>query len=121
MEKRQATEVKLWFLILNHMRGNTENGTCVASSYDKKKLIDWHNSQLAPAPYEKEGSPSFECHGDSHRWHKVFIEGGPLEWFNPCDNFDGPDHYGNGLKFEWGLQDMIERVVASGKVGMFIE
>lgn len=101
METRDITEVKVWKLILNPMRGNTENGTLVAIAYEKQKLIDWHNSLLATELYKEEGSPSFDSHEFSHTWHKAFIKGSELEWFNPCDNFDSPNHYGHGLNFEW--------------------
>lgn len=36
METRQITEVKIYKLILNPMRGNTERGNIVAIAYDKQ-------------------------------------------------------------------------------------
>jgi hypothetical protein len=101
METRQVTETKIYKLVLNPMRDNTEQGSLVAISFDKQKLIEWHNRQLATEPYTDNGSPSFECHGDSHNWHKSFIKGGELEWFNPCDNFNEPNHWGHGISEEW--------------------
>ena len=108
METRQITEVKVWKLILNPMKGNTENSTVVAVSYEKQKLIDWYNSLLAPEPYTDKGEVSFPDKGDfagyendSHSFHKVFIKGSELEWYNPCDSFEVPDRNGQGLSFVW--------------------
>ena len=107
METRQVTEVKIYKLILNPMRGNTENGSIVAIAYEKQKLIDWYNSLLATEVYAEEGSPSFECHGDSHKWHKAFKLGSELEWFNPCGSFE-PDHYGHGISEEWVMEQQLQ-------------
>lgn len=108
METRQITEIKVWKLILNPMKGNIENSTIVAVSYEKRKLIDWYNSLLAPEPYTDKGEVSFPDKGDftgyennNHAFHKVFIKGSELEWYNPCDSFEEPNHYGQGLDFEW--------------------
>ena len=101
METRTIIEEKLYKLILNPMRSNTEAGHIVALSYDKQKLIDYHNSLLAPQVIKEEGSPSFDSHGDSHVWNKAFQIGSALEWFNPCyGNFE-PDYFGHGVGFEW--------------------
>lgn len=107
MESRQITEYKVYRLILNPMRGNTEDAITVAISYEKQKLINWYNSQLATEVYVKEGLPSFEVHGDSHRWHKTFREGSDLEWYNPCyDNFE-PDRYHHGISSLWAQEQHI--------------
>lgn len=109
METRQITEVKIYKLILNPMRGNTENGSIVAIAYEKQKLIDWYNSKLAPEVLVEEGSPSFECHGDSHKWHKTFRAGSELEWYNPCyGNFE-PNHYGHGISEQWATEEAVQR------------
>lgn len=84
METRLVTEVKVYILTLNLMRGNSEDGEIVAISYEKEKLINWYMMQLAPAPFQEEGDPIFTCHGDSHVWRKTFNTGSQLEWFNPC-------------------------------------
>lgn len=90
------------------MKGNTENSTVVAVSYEKQKLIDWYNSLLAPEPYKDNGKVSFPRKRNidgysnaSHSFHKVFIKGSELEWYNPCDSFKGPDRNGQGLSFQW--------------------
>ena len=100
METRTITEEKIYKLILNPMRGNTETWNIVAIAYEKQKLIDWYNSLLAIEVYKENGSPSFECHGDSHIWHKTFREGSELEWYNPCPNFE-QDYYWHGIGEEW--------------------
>jgi hypothetical protein len=63
---------------------------------------------MATENYVDAGSPSFECHGDSHNWHKTFKQGSHLEWFNPCSNFEEPDHYGHGIQWEWTTQEDID-------------
>lgn len=101
MEARQKTEVKIYKLVLNPMRSNTESAAIVAISYEPQKLIDWYNSQLADEPYSEIGSPSFDCHGDSHNWHKSFKRGSELEWYNPCSHTFEPNSYGHGISYEW--------------------
>jgi len=101
METMLIPHTKVYALVLNPMQGNTENCHLAALSYEKQKLIDYHNSFLAPEPYVDEGAPSFECHGSSHNWHKSFTKGSPLEWMNPCDNFDEPNRHGQGIVFQW--------------------
>lgn len=101
METRQVTEIKVYKLVLNPMRSNMEAGEIVALSYDKQTLIDWYESQLAPEPYNDEGSGSFAVHGDTHQWHKSFKKDGPLEWYNPTDLHNQDDYYGHGVSHEW--------------------
>lgn len=109
METRQVTEIKIYKLILNPMRGNTENANMVAIAYEKQKLIDWYNSLIATEEYSEVGTPSFDCHGDSHKWHKTFRQGSELEWYNPCyENFE-PNHHGHGISEEWVMQEAIDR------------
>ena len=96
METRFVEQVKIYAMRLNPMRANTEANEVVAISYDKQALINYYNSQLAPEGYVEEGSPSFDCHGDTHRWHKSFIKGN-LEWFNPLYDINSTDHYGHGI------------------------
>jgi len=107
METRQIEEVKVWGLILNPLKENTENGNVVALAYEKQKLIDWYNSLLAPEPYEDKGEVNFPSKGDfggysnpNHTFYKVFIKGSELEWFNPCD-MDVLNDFGHGLNFQW--------------------
>lgn len=107
METRQITEVKIYKLILNPMRSNTEDATIVAIAYERQKLIDWYNSLKAIEVLVEEGAPSFECHGDSHRWHKTFKIGSELEWYNPCGNFER-NHYGHGISEEWAREQAVQ-------------
>jgi len=101
MQTRTITEVLVYKLVLNNMRSNTESRTIVAVSTERQNLIDWYNDQLAPEPYYSEGSPSFDCHGNSHTWYKVFKEGSELEWYNPCYSDFEPDHCGHGISSVW--------------------
>lgn len=111
METRNITEVKIYKLVLNPMRGNTENSVLVAIAYDKVKLAQWYNDQIATENYVDVGEPSFACHGDSHHWHKTFKQGGHLEWYNPCSNLEEPDHYGHGIQWEWTTQESIDSFI----------
>lgn len=101
METRQITEIKVYGLILNPMRGNTEAGSLVAISYNRAKIIDWYDSLLEVEPYVEADSGSFECHGDIHNWHKCFKKGSPLEWYNPCDKDFAMNRYGQGIREMW--------------------
>ena len=100
METRQVTQVKIYKLILNPMRGHTEDASMVAISYEEQKLIDWYNEQVDNEGYVDEGTPSFDCHGDSHKWHKTFKKGSELEWFNPIGEWE-PNRHGHGISEEW--------------------
>lgn len=83
------------------MRSNAETSNLVAWSDDKDKLLNWYRLHLVN-PYIEYGDPSFETHGHSHSWHKVFAKGSPLEWYNPMDFEDGtPNCFGQGLYSEW--------------------
>ncbi len=99
METRQVTEIKIWKLVLNPMRSNAENSMVMAISDDRDKLINYYNSHLVE-PYSDNGSPSFECHVDSHNWHKTFRKGSELEWLNPTD-LENVNSFGQGISFEW--------------------
>ena len=70
VETRTITQVLVWKLILNPMRANTETSSLAAWSDDRDKLLQWYNSQKTE-PYTDKGSPSFECHGDTHNWYKL--------------------------------------------------
>ena len=108
METRQITQVKIWKLILNPMTSNTENGSLVAFSDDKDKLLNWYRNEFADEPYYSVGEHYFPAKGDfpanfegQYRYYKVFKQGSQLEWMNPMNNENEPDHYGHGISCEW--------------------
>ena len=112
METRQKTEVKIYSLVLNPMRGNTEGAVTVAASYDKERLIAWYKDQFAEEPYFSICDNYFPAkvdfsdnHIQGQRFHKVFKKNGPLEWFNPINLFDKDSMegigYGHGLHEQW--------------------
>lgn len=110
IEKRTITQVLVWKLILNPMTRNTGDSELIAWSDDKDKLMDFYNDHKVE-PYKEEGHASFECHGNSHTWRKVFKKGSPLEWYNPFDSEDGsPNYYGQGLTSEWVNEHMLDRI-----------
>ena len=125
METRQVTQVKLYKLILNPMRSNTEDGKMVAISYSKDKLLDWYKNEMEEKDYEEVGDPSFECHGDSHTWRKTFKKGSVLEWFNPINLFDrdsieGIKEYGHGIQEQWLFEGQAEEFASSNNEIIFI-
>src|SRR3990167_8385740 len=81
METRTVTQVKVWMIYLNPMTGHTQERDLVAWSDDKEILLKWYEDQKTE-PYTEEGPPSFDIHGLTHKWNKVFKKGGPLEWYN---------------------------------------
>ena len=115
METRQITQIKIWKLIMNPMTTNTEHNQLLVISDDRQKLLDWYKLQFADEPYFSVGENYFPAKGDfpvqhdlHHRYYKVFKQGTPLEWFNPIDNEDIPNRYGQGISFEWVNEDMLE-------------
>lgn len=107
METRQITQVKVYILALNCMRHRIEQRTIIAVSYEKEKLISWYNS-LRTEPYTTEGSPSFEVHGDSHKWRKFFKAGSELEWYNPCYDDFTVNSFGHGISEQWVTKEVAE-------------
>lgn len=122
-ETRNITQVKIFKLILNPMMSNTENGTMVAVAYEKNKLIEWYNQQIAEEAYYTIGDNYFPAKGDfpanevvGHKYHKVFKQHGPLEWYNPAD-LESLDHYGHGIQSEWVNEEIFENFVNRGGNG----
>lgn len=95
METRIITQVKIYKLILNHVKDKYEvvNIRAISTEYDK--LVSWYNDQLVD-PYKDE---RFE--GES--WYKVFKQDAPLEWFNPARSLNVGEHdaRGVGIQEEW--------------------
>lgn len=107
METRtyETTEVRVYKLILNDMRSpKIEHCEIVAISTDYNKLVEWYKSQLAPKMW-RDG-----------RWGKTFVEGAPLEWFNPAHSLELNDTrpFHHGIEDEWIraeiFYDVINRV-----------
>lgn len=115
VETRTIQQVLIHKLIMNPMRDNTENCQLVAWSDDKDKLINFYNNEKVES-YINEGSPSFECQGDTHKWHKSFKLGGILEWYNPIDNFEQPNRYGQGIQQEWVDLEIIPNISVGFRV-----
>jgi len=116
MEKKQITVVKVWQLILNPMRSNTEAGTIVAIAPSPEELIEYAKGELAEEPYISVGDNYFPAKGDmpenvmkGHQFHHVFKRSGNLQWYNPLMNWDvheaARSSYGHGTHFEWIDED----------------
>ena len=70
----------LFGLVLNPMRGNTEEQRLICVSdyrHEVEALLEGEKVE----PYGDPGESSFG-HGATV-WHKAFRKDGPLEWFNP--------------------------------------
>lgn len=117
METRQITQVKIYKLVLNPMRGNIENASMVAIAYDKSRLVNWYEEQMATEAFSEVGSGSFECHGDSHQWNKTFKKGSYLEWYNPT-GLGELNHYGHGIQEGWTTEEAIQNFMGNNYSGV---
>ncbi len=70
-------------LILNNMRGNTEDRALVAWSQDEEALRRFEAQERVPA-YHDPGICAFS--GGEKTFVKVYKKDGPLEWFNAADD-----------------------------------
>lgn len=109
METRTITitQVRVYKLILNDMRdAHVETCTIAAISTEYEKLVEWYKSQIAPEPW-RDG-----------RWHKVFAEGTPLEWYNPVYNLElnAYDPFDQGIRDEWVREEVYLDIIGSGHV-----
>lgn len=105
METRNITQVRIYKLVLNSMFANYEQGNIVAISPSYEKLVDWYKSQCAKELW-RDG-----------RWEKSFIQGSPLEWYNPCLSLElnDTDHYGHGIGDEWIEKSVYHKILAGNK------
>jgi hypothetical protein len=83
----------VYVLVLNPMRGRTEEQRMVAASDNKTELQAFLDAERVE-PYRDTGTSEF---GGATVWSKVFREGGPLEWFNPPTFPDRADDWGHGI------------------------
>ena len=106
-ETRLVEEVKVYLLVMQPMTGNAENTSLEAASFEKQKLIDWHNEQKVEL-YNDEGPDNF---GDGSKcYRKQFRKGGPLEWMNPIDTpYFSPGTWGHGIHEQWIEEENINR------------
>jgi len=98
-ETRLLEQVKIYLLVMQPMTGNSENTSLEAISFERQKLIDWHNQQKVEL-YEDDGPDIFE--GGTKCYHKQFRKDGPLQWMNPIDTPDFvPGTWGHGIHEQW--------------------
>lgn len=90
METRTITEVRIYVLGLNPMRGGAEERRVVALSTDYDRLVAWYHNQMVPE--WRDGL-----------WRKYFRAGTPLEWYNPAPRLELNQHapYGHGIGDVW--------------------
>ena len=102
METRSITQVRIYKLILNPMQApKIEFGEIVAVSTDYEKLVEWYKSQMAPEGWY------------DGRWFKTFVQGSPLEWYNPATNleFNAYDPFNHGIRDEWVHEDTYLNII----------
>jgi hypothetical protein len=99
METRAVIEVKIYMLLLNHIMERVEQHAVVAISPSREELIKFYHSEKVE-PYGEPGFNSMVAQDTT--WRKTFRKDGPLEWYNPVDNIEGPgDTWGHGIYTEW--------------------
>ena len=101
METRQIiiNQVRVFKLILNDMRApKVEHCTIVAVSDDYKRLVQWHNQQVAPQAW-RDG-----------RWSKTYKKGSDLEWYNIPEStvVNDTNLFGQGIQDEWIREELWE-------------
>jgi hypothetical protein len=97
METRTITQVKIYYLIMNPVTDRAESGVINVMSLEKDRLVSFYNNEFVE-PYKDD------------RFHKVFRQGGLLEWYNRLSSLEGLDHFGHGLKEEWIDLDDLENI-----------
>lgn len=75
---------RCWGLVLNPMRGRTEEKRFLAVSDSRDELrTAWQAERVEPYADEN--------------WRKSYRQGGQLEWFNPPFSDSDRDNYGFGI------------------------
>lgn len=97
-ETRTVTQTKYYKLILNPMRGRTEEKRIVIISDDLEKLKEYYNSKKV------------EYYRDDN-WSKTFEKGSILEWYNPQDDFPNTIEttFGHGIEIDWAQDENVEK------------
>ena len=87
--------MRYWSLMLNPMRGNSEEMHVIACATNPDILLAFiERETVEPYSDSASGIPdSFT--GDLRVWNKNFRKGGPLEWYNPIEHCLG---FGGGIQ-----------------------
>lgn len=86
---------RVYALVLNMMRDRMERAdvVAIASGVDELKAFE---AGERVAPYSDQGTSGFDGFGQT--FHKVYRQGGPLEWYNPPPSMDSADSdFGHGV------------------------
>ncbi|MGI5873138.1 MAG: hypothetical protein ACOX8R_00545 [Bacillota bacterium] len=94
METRKVTQVLVYKLLLNDVRGRAEDITIAAVSDDGHKLSQWEAS-LRTAPYYDEG------------YQRYYKKDSPLYNYN---SIALSTFFGAGIDQEWINEDVYERI-----------
>lgn len=85
--------MRVYYLMLNDMRGPCESLSTAAVSFDKELLKEYYKEMMVD-PYIDYG---MDYYGNSHNFRKFFKKESKWEWFNPIgwtgriDYFDFSD------------------------------
>ncbi len=98
-----------FWLVLNPMMGNTENGAKFGPFLTRQEAVAFHDGQLVE-PYTDEGLCTFN--GGKKTYSKTFRKGGPLEWMNPLmpSEYDTPSYLGHGIHEVLAHLDQVQRL-----------
>lgn len=101
METRTITEVKLYVLRLNPVRGRFEDADIVAISGECDNLKRWYEEQFADSVYSEILPDSFD--GQSRNFRLAFKEDSLLKYYNPAPSLEPGcvDYCGHGVNEEW--------------------
>lgn len=100
METRQVTQVKIYYLFMNGVYDNAEDGSIAAVSTSKDRLIWAYRENLLPQ--EERFRDEF------HRYRS--FKSGPFYDYNPLPDLMENYQWAHGLKSDWVLEDDLENV-----------
>lgn len=92
-----AVGVYQYFLVLNSMMSNIENGHEFGPFPTREELLSFYHS-LKVEPYMEEG-PDLFGNAEVKKYSKSFAKGSELEWMNPLqeNEFNTPNDFGHGI------------------------
>ena len=100
METRQVTQVQIYFLFMNGVYDNAEDGSIAAVSTSKDKLISLYHEHLLPTE---------ERFRDEFNRYRSFKDG-PFYNYNPLPDLMESPQWAHGLKSDWIPEDELENV-----------
>lgn len=108
METRTIQQVKIYYLVLNHIMDMAESGRHVAFSLECENLKRFYENEHC-RPYSE---IIHTYYGYPQTFNKNFRKSGPLEWYNPIASLELNDGYpfGHGIRDMWINIDELEEL-----------